>query len=218
MALINCPECGKAVSDKALACPNCGYSVSSRQPQGLKDEKNGQTTLILVIILIGALIIGVATYTGYKLSQREALTEPTSKQADEAEEEKEIESTQVSLTKSNISDYINIDISFADLDDDTVSYQGTIIGSASATLKINCYALQDVKFEDAQITIDFDFDELSDGYGWEVPRTTINLSPTGSGSKTVKVQYSSLIYKPKLPTSESNYKISNVRGKVYINE
>lgn len=29
MALINCPECGRQVSDKALSCPNCGYPISS---------------------------------------------------------------------------------------------------------------------------------------------------------------------------------------------
>jgi uncharacterized Zn finger protein (UPF0148 family) len=27
MALINCPECNKEVSDKALSCPNCGYPI-----------------------------------------------------------------------------------------------------------------------------------------------------------------------------------------------
>ena len=27
MALINCPECGKEVSDSAEMCPNCGYSI-----------------------------------------------------------------------------------------------------------------------------------------------------------------------------------------------
>lgn len=28
MALINCPECNKEVSNKALSCPNCGYPIS----------------------------------------------------------------------------------------------------------------------------------------------------------------------------------------------
>lgn len=28
MALINCSECGKQVSDKAVACPNCGAPIS----------------------------------------------------------------------------------------------------------------------------------------------------------------------------------------------
>jgi len=27
MALINCPECGKEISDKALSCPNCGIPM-----------------------------------------------------------------------------------------------------------------------------------------------------------------------------------------------
>lgn len=27
MALRNCPECGKEVSDKAYSCPNCGYPI-----------------------------------------------------------------------------------------------------------------------------------------------------------------------------------------------
>lgn len=32
MALINCPECGKEISDKAVACPNCGNPIN-QQPQ-----------------------------------------------------------------------------------------------------------------------------------------------------------------------------------------
>ena len=30
MALINCPECGKHVSDTAPSCPHCGYILSER--------------------------------------------------------------------------------------------------------------------------------------------------------------------------------------------
>lgn len=30
MALINCPECGKEISDKALTCPNCGTPINMR--------------------------------------------------------------------------------------------------------------------------------------------------------------------------------------------
>jgi len=30
MALVNCPECDKQISDKALMCPNCGYSTGNR--------------------------------------------------------------------------------------------------------------------------------------------------------------------------------------------
>ena len=29
MALIQCPECGQTISDKAGSCPNCGYPLNS---------------------------------------------------------------------------------------------------------------------------------------------------------------------------------------------
>ena len=32
MALISCPECGKEVSDQALACIHCGYPLQSFPP------------------------------------------------------------------------------------------------------------------------------------------------------------------------------------------
>ena len=31
MALINCPECGKQISDLAISCPNCGYSINAKE-------------------------------------------------------------------------------------------------------------------------------------------------------------------------------------------
>lgn len=31
MAIINCPECGKEISDKAIACPNCGMPIASKK-------------------------------------------------------------------------------------------------------------------------------------------------------------------------------------------
>lgn len=30
MALIKCPECGREISDKAIACPNCGSPVPQK--------------------------------------------------------------------------------------------------------------------------------------------------------------------------------------------
>lgn len=35
MALINCPECGKEISDKAVSCPHCGNPMN---PQDSKEE------------------------------------------------------------------------------------------------------------------------------------------------------------------------------------
>ena len=30
MVLVNCPECNKEISDKALMCPNCGFAAGNR--------------------------------------------------------------------------------------------------------------------------------------------------------------------------------------------
>ena len=39
MALINCPECGKEVSDKADTCPNCGLAVKKELKNQKEKEK-----------------------------------------------------------------------------------------------------------------------------------------------------------------------------------
>lgn len=39
MALMNCPECGNEVSDKADCCPKCGYPISKYLEERIKAEK-----------------------------------------------------------------------------------------------------------------------------------------------------------------------------------
>lgn len=34
MAIINCPECGSHVSDKAEKCPKCAYPIQQKNKQG----------------------------------------------------------------------------------------------------------------------------------------------------------------------------------------
>lgn len=74
MALINCPECGRQVSDKAVSCPGCGYAVaaatvSSGDTQGVSTSKKVQTVeltakryklqqlLAALLIAIGVVIV-----------------------------------------------------------------------------------------------------------------------------------------------------------------
>lgn len=45
MALIECPECGKRVSDKAVACPECGFPIS-QYVEEKKQEQEEQAYLI----------------------------------------------------------------------------------------------------------------------------------------------------------------------------
>ena len=47
MSMIKCPECGKEISDNALACPNCGYQ--------LHKKKKGY----LPLAIIGTILFGI---------------------------------------------------------------------------------------------------------------------------------------------------------------
>lgn len=46
MAMIYCPECGKQVSDQAVACPNCGYPIAARFAQPLHTERKSEEVRI----------------------------------------------------------------------------------------------------------------------------------------------------------------------------
>lgn len=54
MALMNCPECGKEVSDKASACPNCGYRITYLEKSStlIKYAKIGIICLLVVVVII----------------------------------------------------------------------------------------------------------------------------------------------------------------------
>ena len=54
MALIECPECGKKVSDKANACIHCGYPLNEQKEDvGITDFHLRKTSLIDEDTIIG---------------------------------------------------------------------------------------------------------------------------------------------------------------------
>jgi hypothetical protein len=55
MALINCPECGARISDKALSCPNCGHPMIAEKKKGSWQPMNIWWMSIAVIALVVAL-------------------------------------------------------------------------------------------------------------------------------------------------------------------
>lgn len=69
MALINCPECNKQVSDKAPACPHCGYTEAKLQksipiPKQIPSQKKAPTqygcgTIILLITVFGFIYVNL---------------------------------------------------------------------------------------------------------------------------------------------------------------
>lgn len=55
MALINCKECGKEISDKATSCPNCGYKLKETTAE--KELSVAKTVAIVIIIGLGAIFL-----------------------------------------------------------------------------------------------------------------------------------------------------------------
>ena len=51
MALINCPECEKEISDKVKACPHCGYPMESAGVQKVVVVKNKQIYIFIALFL-----------------------------------------------------------------------------------------------------------------------------------------------------------------------
>jgi len=63
MALIECKECGKKVSDKASTCPNCGYQITVGGANEMAAQKtNGFAITGFVIGLVSMLIDPVGIF------------------------------------------------------------------------------------------------------------------------------------------------------------
>lgn len=62
MALIQCPECKKEISDQAETCIYCGYPIKSKtvQPTSIKEEKKKDGIGfwgIVFAVIVGILIV-----------------------------------------------------------------------------------------------------------------------------------------------------------------
>ena len=58
MAVINCPECGKEISDTVIKCPNCGYSINKLRLDFTK------ICLIGGVLSVFALYITILSFPG----------------------------------------------------------------------------------------------------------------------------------------------------------
>lgn len=92
MALFNCPECGRSISDKAQSCPNCGYVIlrpnnapiqsvlsgderrrmiaSKRRAKQRRKERNTIIAIIISTLVIVCVIVG---YFVLRISDSEKL-------------------------------------------------------------------------------------------------------------------------------------------------
>ena len=65
MALINCPECGKKISDQAKTCPNCGFKIKRKKTKEEK-KKVMKTCGVIFGVLVLLTGLGVGGFFSYK--------------------------------------------------------------------------------------------------------------------------------------------------------
>jgi uncharacterized coiled-coil protein SlyX len=59
MALIDCPECGTEVSERAAACPQCAYPIARRERGGIRPESgfNADSAFKVTRDILGRVIL-----------------------------------------------------------------------------------------------------------------------------------------------------------------
>ena len=65
MALINCPECTKEISDSVVKCPHCGYTV----------KKNSKKPLILISVSVAVLALLIVLGYFFIIKPQQAMNE-----------------------------------------------------------------------------------------------------------------------------------------------
>lgn len=72
MALVNCPECNKEVSEKARVCPNCGYPLLKNRVKLSENRKKmfSKKTKIGIIITITAILTCIIIAYEFDTSNR----------------------------------------------------------------------------------------------------------------------------------------------------
>lgn len=90
MALINCPECKKEISDSAKSCPSCGYEL--KQSELRKEEKkvivkselaHKKKSILGGVVIIGIIIISAVVI--YFLESSDGIADSVSVQNDKAQ-------------------------------------------------------------------------------------------------------------------------------------
>lgn len=72
MAMMNCPECGREVSDKAKSCPNCGTPIKKLKNALSVWEK----AIIITIVFTVVAVIAISVYAHwYRVREEKEFSE-----------------------------------------------------------------------------------------------------------------------------------------------
>src|ERR1700680_1419258 len=72
MALIECPECKRSVSDQASACPGCGHPLTAPPAPTEKRDPRGMKSLWLALVIAALAALAVATNKLIDLGREES--------------------------------------------------------------------------------------------------------------------------------------------------
>ena len=120
MALINCPECNREVSDKAASCPHCGYklnpieeqtkSVDSEGDVQKEKEKKSINIKTILILLCAVILIGVICVAAIKILNSPIRKAKTAYQSEDLETYKSLLGDLTEEEKDELSDMIKSDV------------------------------------------------------------------------------------------------------------
>lgn len=129
MALINCPECGKEMSDSAAACPNCGCP----NPNNKKAKKKIDKKIIVPVCLVVVAIICVISLVGIILNLNPAnkyLSLFNARRYDEASKfyAEKIEDNAESVEKIEEKQKSEIDLIYNEFEQGKIEYKDALDG------------------------------------------------------------------------------------------
>ena len=79
MALINCPECNREVSDIAKKCPHCGYTLQEmakeRLKKTVKEKRKLIRNIVISLVALGCVFAAVIIYMGMPHGKEEKMVQ-----------------------------------------------------------------------------------------------------------------------------------------------
>lgn len=124
----------------------------------------------------------------------------------------------IALDKTNVSDYLDFDVYFSDLNDSSIYAAGYEFGFGTATMSVNSRSkVNGYIFENVSVTIEPIDNNAVRSVGWEIDPVTIYVSVDGSSSKSTTIRYNSMLTSPILPSCDK-INITAVSGNVKHSE
>lgn len=239
MSLINCPECGKEVSDKAKVCTNCGVKI----------KKNNKTLKLFISIVLVILIFAVGIFYFVNKQSQEKLISQYKEQASvidkqimsvldgsvtdantiidikkqyEAIDEnvkkyittkEDFENFEIEISSENFKDYFDIIVEFSNMQTNLTSkfFLNEYSNTADETITIQPKA--DFVCENVVVNLNLNL------VGWENGNIeNARLEKDGTYSKMKEINYDTVGLKAFEPTYyEDNLVIGEVTGKISFN-